>query len=366
MATLQDIAQRAGVSVPTVSRILNSYNNDRSASKATEDRVRQIASELNYAPNAAARALSTRRTHNIGVMWDKRMDAPEETVFWSGVLQGVMAGCKEMGYECMVSVEDYRVGDTFELPRSFREKYADGVIVTYPLGDTKKIVQQELLSRKIPFVAIWTAAGDERIWSVDVDPNPGFQQAVMHLYSLGHREIGYCVYPQSQTGEYHASKELEKKTKREFGIDLIPLEVDLTRYSHLEYGQRLAKAIYEGEIPITAMIMGDVISVEAIRCLSDYGVKVPEQFSVVGLSDTFLCKFSHPRLTSIVQPLNQLGREAVTLLVEAMKAKSMGVNLTPRHMSLPQGFIVRDSTGPLSNGGKKNGKGRKLKKESQS
>ncbi|MBN2210099.1 MAG: LacI family DNA-binding transcriptional regulator [Sedimentisphaerales bacterium] len=361
MATLQDIARRAGVSIPTVSRILNPYNTERGASKATQERVRKIAEELNYSPNAFARALSTRRTHNIGVMWDKRMDSPEESVFWSGVLQGVMVGCKNLGYECMVSVEDYRIGDTFELPRSFREKYADGVIVTYPLGDTEKVVQQKLLERNIPFVAIWTAPGDERIWSVDIDPQPGFQQAMMHLYELGHRIIGYCVYPNYQTGEYHASRQCEKQTKEEFGIDLIPLEVDLTRYSHMEHGRRLARAIYKGELPITAMIMGDVISIETIRCLTGYGWKIPERFSVVGLSDTFLCQFSCPQLTSIVQPLNRLGREAVALLTDCIKAKSMGVNLTPRHVSLGQSFVVRDSTAPLNGHGKRNGNSRDRK-----
>ncbi len=349
-ATLSDVARRAGVSVSTVSRILNPLQKNSAASKQTEVKVREIAKDLDYSPNASARALSTKRTFNIGVMWDKRMDSPEESVFWSPVLRGVMSGCKKASYECMVSVEDYETKKGFQLPRGFRERYVDGLVVTYPLGDTNKQVQQKLIESGTPFVVIWASFADPRVWSVDVDPNPGFRQALLHLVENGHKRIAYCVYPHWQVGEYHASTELEREAHDDFGIDLVPLVVDLTKYSHKEEGQRLSSKILSGELDITAMIMGDLICIETINCLAGNGVEVPKDFSVVALADTQVCECLRPRLSSLVQPLFEVGERSVVLLADNIKAKTLGVNLTPRQVALPMGFVVRESTGPVGQG----------------
>ncbi len=350
MANLKDIAKLAGVSVPTVSRILNPFNKTRSASDETELRVRKIASELNYSPNASARALSTRRTHNIGIMWDKRLDSREESLFWSPVLRGLMSGCRLAGYECMVSVEDYCKDEKFELPRGFRERYVDGLVITYPLGDTQELIKEKLIESGVPFVVIWSKDPDERVWTVGLDPNPGFRQALLHLYEHGHRNIGYCVYPHWQVGEYHVSTELEAQIQAEFGIKLIPLEVDLTRYSHMDEGQRLAASIISGQLDISAMIMGDAISIHLMRCLSQSGIMVPDDLSIVAMSNTYLCDCSNPRLSTIDGPLVGLGEKAAELMADCIRAKEAGINLNPQHIMLPQGFVARDSTGPVSLG----------------
>ena len=347
MATLHDIAKEAGVSIPTVSRILSPNNNGpRPASVKTETLVRQIAKKLNYSPNASARALSTQRTRNIGIMWDKRMDSPEEAIFWSPVLRGIMAGCKKAGYECMVSVEDYRTPKGFEMPRGFRERSVDGVILTYPLGDTDQEVQKKLLESQIPFVAI-LASVSPYAWSVDLDFNPGFRQALLHLYEFGHRKIGYCVYPHWQVGEYHASDDLEKHVHQDFGINLTPLPVDLTKFSHKQEGIRLANEIMSRQLDVTAMIMGDVISIEMMRELSNNNFTVPDDLSVVGLAGTQVCDYCTPRLTTLVSPFVEVGEKAASLLVDDIKAELLGVKLKPRHITLSQGFKVRQSTGPV-------------------
>lgn len=349
MITMNDIAKKVGVSVSTVSRVLNSTDQQGTlAGRGTKLKVQKIAQELGYSPNACARALSTKRTFNIGVMWDKRMDSSEESNFWSPVLRGIMAGCKQTGYDSMVGVEDYETKEGFQLPRGFRERYVDGLIVTYPLGDTNKQVQQMLIESDIPFVVIWASVADPKAWSVDIDLNPGFRQTLLHLVENGHKRIGYCVYPHRQAGEYHTSSELEKEACKDFGIDLVPLVVDLTRYSHREEGQRLSSRILSGELGITAMIMGDLICIETINCLAEKGVEVPKDFSVVALDDTYLCEFIRPKLSSLVQPLFEIGQRSVLLLADNIKAKSLDINLTPRHVELSTGFVVRESTGPVS------------------
>jgi len=348
LATLQDIAKQAGVSVPTVSRILNPHNHGpKAASVKTEVLVRQIAKKLNYSPNGSARALSTQRTRNVGIMWDRRMDSPEEAIFWSPVLRGIMAGCKKAGYECMVSVEDYRTPKGFEMPRGFRERSVDGVIVTYPLGDTAKAVQMKLIESEIPFVVIWASFVDPKVWSVDIDFSPGFRQALLHLYEYGHRKIGYCVYPHWQVGEYRASDDLERQVRQDFGIDLTPLPVDLTRNTHRQKGRSLAKDIVSGKLDITAMIMGDLICIEMMRELTKSNFNVPEDLSVIGLAGTQVCEYCTPRLTTLVSPLVEIGEKAASLLVDDIKAEFLGVKLKPRHVTLSQRFVVHESTGPV-------------------
>ena len=349
MITLKDIAKSAGVSVSTVSRILNgTTKNGRPSGERARNKVRRIADELSYNPNAWGRALSTQRTFNIGVMWDKRMDSPEESVFWSPVLRGVISGCKAAGYHCMVSIEDYRAKHGFELPRSFREQYVDGVVVTYPLGDRNKQVQQELIDLGISFVAIWKPFVDADVWSVDVDLKTGYRQALLHLLELGHRKICYCVYPHGQLGECQTGQEIEEQVRSEFGIQLIPFVIDLTMNTHREEGIRLANKILKDELDVTAVMMGDLIASEAIVNLAKHNVRVPKDLSVVGLSNSFICEYCNPQLTSMVQPLFQVGQEAVGLLADNIRGKRLGADLAPRGVMLPMGFVERESTGPVS------------------
>ena len=274
------------------------------------------------------------------------MDSPEETIFWSPVLRGIMAGCKKAGYECMVSVEDYKTSKGFEMPRGFRERLVDGVILTYPLGDANQEVQKTLLDSKIPFVLI-LAEANENAWSVDLDFNPGFRQALLHLYEFGHRKIGYCVYPHWQVGEYHASDDLEKGIYQDFGINLVPLPVDLTQYTHKQEGIRLANEIVSGKLDLTAMIMGDVISIEMMKELAKHNVTIPGDLSIVGLAGTKVCEYCTPQLTTMISPFVEVGEKAASLLVDDIKANLLGVTLKPRHITLSQGFTVRQSTGPV-------------------
>lgn len=349
MATLKDIAEYAGVSVSTVSRALNgpTKEDERARGKQTRRMIRRIAKDLSYHPNALGRALSTQRTFNIGIMWDKRMDSPEESVFWSPVLRGVITGCKAAGYHCMVSIEDYRTNHGFELPRNIREQYVDGVVVTYPLGDINKEVQQKLVDLGISFVVIWKPFVDPNVWSVDVDLKSGYRQALLHLVELGHRKIAFGVYPHGQLGECQTSKEIEEEMFNEFGIRLTPLVVDLSRNTHREEGIKVANKILNGELDITAMMMGDLISTEAIAHLARHNVRVPQDFSVVGLSNSFVCEYCNPSLTSMVQPLFEVGQKAVALLADNIRGKNIGANLAPRRVMLPMGFVVRESTGPV-------------------
>ncbi|MCP4453978.1 MAG: substrate-binding domain-containing protein, partial [Planctomycetes bacterium] len=113
-------------------------------------------------------------------------------------------------------------------------------------------------------------------------------------------------------------------------------------------GQALAKRILNKELDITAMVMGDVISIETIRCLSENNVRVPKDFSVVGLGGTQVCEYCTPRLTTLGSPLVEIGEKAVSLLVDNLKAAMLGVKLQPQHATLSQDFIVRESTGPAA------------------
>ena len=344
--TLTDIARQAQVSVPTVSRILHPNGKKIPARTETIERVRRIAAELDYSPNAAARLLVTRRSNSIGVVIDTLYNRSDESFYWSKVLTGLISGCQQAGLQCTVEFENYIALDEFEFPQRMREHHVDGVILMHPHGHADKQVLEKFVEAGVPFLVVSTSTSDERIWSVNCEPGPGFRSALQHLAELGHRRVGYYVSPRWELAEYREMLGLDENVREDSGIDLVPLEMDYTKTSHREEGRRLAERLLGGDLDVTAVIVGDAMSVECISRLAEGGVCVPGDISVIGLDNTYLCECSVPKLTSIDSPLERMGREAIGLLQENIRARRAGIKLKAQHMNLPRGFVARKSTGP--------------------
>ncbi|AQQ70521.1 Glucose-resistance amylase regulator [Limihaloglobus sulfuriphilus] len=347
MPTLNDIARKAGVSAPTVSRILSPKDGVIPAKMSTIQKVRKIAESLNYSPNAAARSLAIRRTDNIGVVLDTLRNTPGESPVWSQILAGVLNEVRLQHLNCMMTVENYSASNKFRLPEAVRQKNVDGLIITHPLGTTDSNVLQEFIDNGVPFVVLSAASSDPRVWSVCCDPNPGYMDAFTYLCELGHRKVGYCVYPQWNAAENREKMFPSKNIFKNYNMEFVPVEVDLAKNSHIQEGQRLAEQIISGGLDITAIVMGDSISAELLNSLNEQGIKVPDDFSIIGLDDTYICQCTSPKLSSLASPLVEMGQIAVRLLQDAVKAKQGGLTVSARNIILPKKFVIRKSTGPL-------------------
>ncbi len=350
MATLKDIAKKTGLSVPTVSRILNPHNGHIPAKQDTINKVRQIAKSLNYTPNAQARSLATNRTGNIALLCDTLRDTPEENAFWSRVMSGILRECKQNAVGCFMGLENYSNFADFQIPIGIREQKVDGFIITHPLGKTDAKVLDKFLEYGLPFVVISSVSSDPRIWSVCCDPTLGYQQACRHLIELGHKKIGYCVYPQWEAREDRQRMMPAPilnitESKPEF----VPVEIDTSTYTHKEIGQRIANDFIQGQLDITALVTGDIIAMHILNHLSEHGVKVPDDISLIGMDDIYMCQLVKPKLSSLRSPLEEMGSAAVNLLLENIKISSSGTTPCARHLTLPKVFVARDSTGPARN-----------------
>jgi LacI family transcriptional regulator len=347
MATLKDIADRAGLSIPTVSRILNPASKSRiHARKLNIKRVKEIAESLSYTPNAAARALATKRTGNIGFVLDIRRNTDEENMFWSPILNAMVTTCKSHDVNCMVSFENYENLDGFTLPRKLREKNVDGIILSHPLGNCDSEVLEKYVETGVPLVVVSAALRDARIGSVSSNPNPGYRKSLLHLVERGHKRVGYCIYPEWNVIERRDYLWPSQETLQEFDIEYFPVVVDLSRNTHEQEGLRIAEEIISGKLPVTAIIMGDMISAAMMSRFSEEHLLVPKDISVIGLDDTMICKYTSPQLTSLSTPLQEMGSMAIELLFEMIRAKNAGLRLSARHATVNRGFVIRASTGP--------------------
>lgn len=347
MATLKDIAIKTGLSVPTISRILNPRNGHIPAKPETINKVRQVAKSLNYTPNAQARSLATNRTGNIALICDTLRDTPEENAFWSRVMSGILRECKKINTGCFVGLENYSNFANFEIPIGIREQKVDGFIITHPLGKTDAKVLNKFLEYGVPFVVISSASTDPRIWSVCCDPTLGYQQACNHLISLGHTKIGYSVYPQWEASENRQKMMPAPLHTNNPDVQFIPVEIDISTYTHKEIGESMASDIINGRLDITAIVTGDIISLHLLNHLTQCGYKVPDDISIIGMDDIYMCQLVKPKLSSLRSPLEEMGAAAVNLLVENIKISSEQENKPcARHLTLPKMFVQRQSTGP--------------------
>ncbi|MFI4910887.1 MAG: LacI family DNA-binding transcriptional regulator [Sedimentisphaeraceae bacterium JB056] len=347
MATLKDIAVKTGLSVPTVSRILNPRNGHIPAKQETIQKVKQVAKNLNYTPNAQARSLATSRTDNIALICDTLRDTPEENVFWSRVTSGILRESKNKNIGCFVGLENYSDISEFEIPIGIRERKVDGFIITHPLGNTDAKVLEKFLEYGLPFVVISSVSTNPQIWSVCCDPTLGYQQACRHLSLLGHKKIGYSIYPQWEAMEDRQKMMPAPINTGNIKLDFVPIEIDTSRFTHKQIAKTIAEDIISGKLNVSAIVTGDIISMHLIDFLAEKDIQIPRDISLIGMDDIYMCQFTKPKLSSLRSPLEEMGAAAVDLLLENIRISSESPTPCARHLTLPKVFVERDSTAPL-------------------
>ena len=344
-ATLSDVAREAGVSPYTVSGVLNGARTNTRVSPATRERILASATRLRYQPNAQARNLARQCTRTIGVLFDFIRSVELLTSPYSAaVLQGIVTEAARLGYDILLYTE-HREGGPLPLDR-FRDRRTDGIIVVAPLTD--EAVMAELSTMQIPLVAVSAAPGygaDGKFATVDVDNAGGIEMAVAHLVALGHRRIAHLtgnqnMYSTQLRGEAftHAVQQNGLPAEDAFVITCA-------------YNGTLAREALDTLLalphPPTAIVAGnDNIAFALLEAARRRGVAVPHALSVVGFDDTAAASHVTPKLTTVRQPLTEIGAMATRLLVERIGPPGSDAPARPKdfsHLLAPE-LIVRDST----------------------
>ena len=326
-ANIQEVAEAAGVSVATVSRTLQFP--DRVAVE-TKQRVRAVIERLNYVPNAQARNLRRSRTGLVVALVPDIANA-----FFSGVIRGIEAVAKQNGYSILLGETQYepereqRYGDMI----SGRE--ADGLITLLPR------IPRINTTGRLPVVNACETVDDASIATVLVDNFAAMRDAMRYLLALGHRRIAYVGGP----------PESPISIDRYRGYTSALIEAGIERDHRLtveggfslEEGGRAADLILSYGLPLTAFVCAsDDLAIGVLRALRVRSLAVPAEISVIGFDDISFARYTEPPLTTVAQPRDELGREAMLMLLQILGDPT----IPARRTILPTQLIVRGTTGP--------------------
>jgi DNA-binding LacI/PurR family transcriptional regulator len=313
MVTIYDIAKECGCSSATVSKALNNYTD---VNILTKEKILKKAKEMGFIPNLQARALSTKRTWNIGVLFEDKSHSGLTHYFFSQVLQGVKEQAEEKGYDITFISNNLGGIEMSYLDHCIRRKI-DGVVIACIDFEEQQI--KDLMGSDIPVVAIDYFS--ENISAILSDNVRGLYEITKYLISLGHKDIVY-VYGH----EVHVTEERIRGFKNallEFGIDFNNEMLVKSKYSEKQDNiDAVNKILKRDKLPSAIIFPDDYSAIWGINALRSNGIKVPEEISVAGFDGVEIGEMIYPRLTTIKQNTSRLGKEASLKCIQMIESKS--------------------------------------------
>ncbi len=328
--SLKQLAEHLGLNPATVSVVLNEVPG-RSIPQVTRDRIKAAAKEMNYHPNLVARSLRNRRTLTIGILVPELGDG-----YHTQVMSGIGDQLIMAGYFYFTAHHRHKPSLIEDYTRMLIGRGAQGIIAI----DT--LLEHPI---PIPVVAVAGHRHIEGVTNVLIDHVRAAELALNHLYSLGHRKIAFMRGQPFSSDSDERWKSLVAVAAT-LGIEIKPeLVVNLDRDTQSpELGYPVVQQLMVSRQPFTALVaFNDISAIGAIRALQDFNLRVPRDVSVIGFDDIKAAAFTLPRLSTINQPLEEIGRIATQSLLNRIHN-----TMPPRDeiMVEPQ-LVVRESTGPV-------------------
>ena len=333
-STITDVAKQAGVSMKTVSRVLN---NEPNVAKKTRERVLEVAKELRYSPNLAARGLASSKSYLLALLYDN--PSPN---YIANIQKGAIDACREAGYHLVVepvNMRETNVGDDIE--RLLERLPVDGIILTPPLCDNEGLLN--ILKRlKIAYVPVAPAVEPDDVSSVKMDDIQAAYEMTEFMIRSGHTKLGFIKgHPE------HSSARLRYMGYVK-AVEAAGLEIDLESVVEGDFsfksGVQAAEIILASKNRPTAIFASnDDMAAGVVSVASRLGLSVPGELSVGGFDDTPLAQILYPQLTTIKQPIYEMGHMAANLLIKPPKAEERLSSYCLDHK-----LIVRDSTSEKS------------------
>jgi LacI family repressor for deo operon, udp, cdd, tsx, nupC, and nupG len=323
---IREVAEAAKVSVATVSRTLQMPD---VVAPQTRARVQAAIERLGYRPNAQARMLRTARTHVIVAL------VPDiSNPFFSEVIRGIEQVAHQNGYSVLLGdTQNSRVREK-AYAELLATRQADGLITL--LAHIPPIV----ISASLPVVNACEYVKDKSITSVYVDNVAAAREAVEYLLTLGHRDIAFVTGPMDSPISIDRDQGYEEALQRA-GIKRNRKLTAIGDFS-VEAGIRAVDTLLAKKFRFTAVFCSnDEMAIGAMRAIKSNGLRVPEDVSVIGFDDIRFARYMDPPLTTVAQPKDELGREAMSMLIELLR----GSDMPARKRILPTQLVVRGSTG---------------------
>jgi LacI family transcriptional regulator len=334
---LEEIARIAGVSRSTVSRVVNG---DHRVSDEARLRVQTVITDNNYHPNAAARSLASRRTRMIGLLVPQGVGTIFSDPFFPRLIQGTVEACNEVDYNLtllMDTSEDPARADRL-YQRIIRGRFLDGVVISSAIVDDP--IVDRLQDAELPYVQIGRHPRRE-VSYVDLDNRASARDAVSHLITHGYRRIGMISGSPNliasidrYAGYINALQEAGR-----LADPALAVHSDFTRRG----GYRSMKELLavRGGPPDAVFVASDTMASGALQALRDSGVSVPNDMAMIGFDGLEESTVSRPILSTVVQPIPELGRSAVEALLQLIEDPERA----PLQKLLPTHLVLRRSCG---------------------
>lgn len=337
--TIDDVAELAGVSIKTVSRVVNREPNVR---KTTQEKVDKAIRALNYVPNQSARNLASHRSRFVGLIYDdpSAFELPSSG-YITRLQEGSLRACRAAEHEVLIHPCNHRSADVGEELRALIEQVRpSGMIIAAPLSNMRKIVKA-IESTGTPFVRLAPGSSKPEEFSVSTNDRDISAEMTRHLIDLGHRRIAFI----------RGHKQHKAVTQRLKGYQ------DALREHRLEVDETLVESgdnsIGSGEAcaerllsltprPTAIFAANDDMAAGVLRVALKRGLKVPEDLSIAGCDDIALCRQLYPTLTTIRQPLAAMAERAASMLINHRRDARIeqGPEIIPAQLK------IRESTGP--------------------
>jgi LacI family transcriptional regulator len=327
--TIKDVAKKAGVSISTVSRVIN---DSKPVTDEVKQRVLDVIKETGYVPNPLARSLVTKKSQLIGVIIPELSDS-----FVNEILNGIEEVAKMYDYDILLANTYSDKEQELKSINLLRAKQVEGIVMISWLVEQEHV--NYIQNCNIPASYISKTAKNYDIHTVTTSNAAATYDMTKYLIDKGHKKIAFIM-----TSEDDTILEMERLSGYERALkeNKIKLDKSLIAYGDTTYEagySSMKELLEEGIIPEAVFVTGDEAAIGAINAIFDKGLKVPEDISVAGFNDVKIAKMYRPKLTTVYQPLYDMGAVAMRMVIKMINKEP----LEDKTIELPYKIVERDS-----------------------
>ncbi|MEL7186164.1 MAG: LacI family DNA-binding transcriptional regulator [Pseudomonadota bacterium] len=339
-ATIEDVASLAGVSIKTVSRVVNREPNVR---ESTQEKVEKAIKTLEYRPNPSARNLASHRARLIVLVYDDSSVYETPSAGYIIKMQeGALRACRPQGFDLLIQPCNFRNDDAGEKLRDqLVQVRPSGIVVAAPLSNMATIVEA-VKATNTPYVLMSSGNGSDDVFEVATNDREISAEMTTYLASLGHKRIAFIKGDPTHIAvgkRYDGYLDGLKEAGLPYEEELV-----VNGDNSLESGQQCAEQLFKLENRPTAIFAAnDDMAAGVMRVASRMGISIPGDLSVAGCDDIALAQILFPSLTTIRQPLRTMTETASSALIEGSRGKPRDTGLE----TIPGAIQVRESTGPV-------------------
>lgn len=335
MATIRDVAREAGVSIATVSYVIN---NSKPVRPETRRRVLEAIERLGYRPSNIARGLRARQARAVGYSW-RPMPNRQANVILDAFLESMAVAAAAADYHIIAYPTSTASDEVAFYQGLIEEERVDGFILSNTNYDDPRI--RFLLDAGVPFVAFGRSNPEWDFPWVDVDGAAGMRKAVAHLVAQGHQRIAFIAWPEgSLSGDERLRGYYEGMREAGLAVDPDWVMRGEMRYEVGYEAARQLMALPWHRRPTAIIAVTDLMALGAMNALADLGIRIGPDVAVVGFDDIPTAAYLRPPLTSLRQPIGEVGRRVVAMLLTLLEAG----DLDEQHVLLEPELVVRASS----------------------